>query len=185
MAEHSPHAEQRKSLAREVAEATGQTAFKCYQCGKCSAGCPMAGQGDILAHQVFRLLQLNDPAVFRVLQPWLCVSCQTCMTRCPQGLDLSKVMDYLRSEAIRRGTVPASAREIATFNAVFMDRVAAKGRLNEAELGGHYNLRTVNPFNNLTKVPGLLARGKIRVGGKSVKGVKEAIDRARRSGRHS
>jgi hypothetical protein len=94
-------------------------------------------------------------------------------------------MDYLRAEAIRRGTVPGSAQDVAAFNSVFMDRVAAKGRLNEAELGGYYNLRTASPFNNLTKVPGLLKRGKIRLGGKTVKGVKEAIERARRSGRHA
>ena len=139
----------------------------------------MAGKGDLLAHQVFRLLQLGDDSVLDALQPWLCVSCQTCLTRCPQQLDLSKVMDFLRAEALRRGRVPATARKIAAFNQVFVQCAENGGRINEAELGGRYNLRTWSPFLNLSKVPGLLARGKIRPFSKKVRGIKAAVQRAR------
>ena len=33
---------------------------ECYQCGKCSAGCPMAGQMDIPPTRLIRLLQLGE-----------------------------------------------------------------------------------------------------------------------------
>lgn len=161
------------SLRGRVAEATGQNALRCYQCGNCSAGCPMAGRGDLLPHQVFRLLQLDrDAEALRSLQPWLCVGCQTCFTRCPQELDLSRVMDALRAEAIRRKTVPAEARRLMIFDKIFVDQVLSRGRLSEVELGAMYNLRAKAPFQNVFSLPSLLKRGKIKLGGKTVRGVK-------------
>src|SRR5512135_2712484 len=142
-----------------VQRATGQNVFRCYQCGNCSAGCPMAGRGDVLPHVVIRHLQLGDEEPLRMEQPWLCVGCQTCATRCPQEFDLSLVMDALRAEAMRRGTVPASARKQAAFNKAFVDQVLSSGRLSEMELGVVYNLRTMNPLANASALPGLLKRG--------------------------
>jgi heterodisulfide reductase subunit C len=158
------------TLGAQVTQATGQNPFRCYQCGNCSAGCPMAGHGDLLPHQVFRHLQLGSDEPLHAVQPWLCVGCQTCVTRCPQELDLSLVMDFLRSEAMRRGTVPRAARRMAVFNQVFLDRVLAVGRLREVELGALYNLYTLSPLQNLSALPSLLRRGKIRLGGKTVRG---------------
>jgi heterodisulfide reductase subunit C2 len=157
-----------------VTKATGQNVFRCYQCGNCSAGCPMAAKGDVLPHQVIRHLQLGDDEPLRMLQPWLCVGCQTCVTRCPQEFDLSLVMDALRAEAVRRGTAPASAKPAVVFNQVFLEQIMAGGRLSEVELGVVYNLRTMNPLSNATAVPGLMTRGKFRLFGKKVRGLKDA-----------
>ncbi|MDR3604234.1 MAG: 4Fe-4S dicluster domain-containing protein, partial [Syntrophaceae bacterium] len=33
---------------------------QCYQCGKCSAGCPVAPEMDLLPHQLVRLAVLGD-----------------------------------------------------------------------------------------------------------------------------
>jgi heterodisulfide reductase subunit C len=153
-----------------VLERTGQDPFRCYQCGNCSAGCPMAGKGDLLPHQVLRHLQLDSEEPLHSVQPWLCVGCQTCATRCPQELDLAQVMDALRSEALRRRTVPAEARRMAVFNTAFVNQVRAAGRLSEVALGAVYNLRSGDFFANLQAVPGLLRRGKIRLGGRKVRG---------------
>ncbi len=166
------------TLRAQVTRATGQNPFRCYQCGNCSAGCPMAGRGDLLPHQIFRHLQLGDEEPLRAVQPWLCVGCQTCATRCPQELDLSAVMDFLRAEAMRRGTVPAAAGRMAIFNQVFLDRILAAGRLREVELGALYNLQTRSPFQNLSALPSLLRRGKIRLGGRTVRGPGAARRRA-------
>ncbi|GAH24771.1 unnamed protein product, partial [marine sediment metagenome] len=38
--------------------------------------------------------------------PWLCASCQTCTTRCPQGLDIAGIMDFLTREALDQGIKP-------------------------------------------------------------------------------
>jgi heterodisulfide reductase subunit C2 len=164
-----------------VVEATGQNPFRCYQCGNCSAGCPMSGRGDMLPHMVFRYLQLGDEKPLRSVQPWLCVGCQTCAARCPQDLDLSLVMDAIRAEATRRGTVPAEARRMAVFNHVFLDQILAGGRLQEVPMAAMYNLRALKPFQNVLAFPGYLTRGKIRLGGKILRGP----GAARRAGRPS
>jgi heterodisulfide reductase subunit C len=130
----------------------------------------MAGKGDLLPHQVLRHLQLDSEEPLRSVTPWLCVGCQTCATRCPQELDLSRVMDAIRAEAMRRRTVPAEARRMMVFNKAFVDQVLAGGRLSEVELGAVYNLKSGDLFANLTNIPGLLKRGKIRLGGKKVRG---------------
>lgn len=164
------------AVRARVFETTGQNPFCCYQCGNCSAGCPTAGRSDLLPHQVFRLLQLGDEESSRELlgslQPWLCVGCQTCAARCPQELDLSRVMDALRTEAMRANSVPAAARRLEVFQRSFVEQVMANGRLNEIRLGVACNLRNGNPVENAGALPGLLRRGKFRPFSHRVVGLK-------------
>jgi heterodisulfide reductase subunit C len=39
--------------------------------------------------------------------PWYCLSCFTCLDRCPQGGDVGDVMFALRNQAVRQGNMPA------------------------------------------------------------------------------
>jgi heterodisulfide reductase subunit C len=84
-------------LVHRIEEYSGQDLMACYQCGKCAAGCPAAFAMDMLPSQVIRYAQLG------LVQPlldsrtiWLCAACQTCYTRCPKGVDLSRIMEALR-----------------------------------------------------------------------------------------
>lgn len=75
----------RSAFQREVEKASGQKMAECYQCGKCSAGCPMVGYMDLPPSQVMRLIQLGRrDTVLGSRTIWLCASCETCTTRCPQ-----------------------------------------------------------------------------------------------------
>ena len=92
---------------REVAELSGENVWACYQCGNCSAGCPLSFAMDVLPSQVIRLLSLGQhEEVFRANAIWLCASCLTCMTRCPRGVDLSRINDAVRHLAMKRGKAP-------------------------------------------------------------------------------
>ena len=87
----------------KVAELSGQNLNLCYQCGKCSAGCPMSFAMDLLPNQVMRLVQLGleeDIAASRTI--WQCASCLTCTVRCPKGVDISRVMEALRLIVLRK-----------------------------------------------------------------------------------
>lgn len=89
-------------FVKKVEEISGQNLISCYQCGKCSAGCPMSFAMDLLPNQVIRLMQLglkDDIAESNTI--WLCASCITCSVRCPRGVDLARVMEALRTIALR------------------------------------------------------------------------------------
>ena len=89
-------------LLKKVEELSGQKIYACYQCGKCTAGCPMTDDMDILPNQVIRYLQLGMEEVLGAKTIWICASCFTCGVRCPHGIDISKVMEALRQMTLRK-----------------------------------------------------------------------------------
>lgn len=92
-------------LLWKITDMSRQNLRLCYQCGKCSAGCPIADSMDVPPHKVIRLLQLGEvEEAMRSKTIWACAACFTCATRCPKGVDLSKIMEALRSLLLRKGT---------------------------------------------------------------------------------
>jgi heterodisulfide reductase subunit C len=87
----------------DVEEISGQGLLECNQCGRCSAGCPIAAAMDLLPSQAIRLAQLGLEEVLESTTIWICASCLTCVTRCPKGVDLPRLMEALRQVALRRG----------------------------------------------------------------------------------
>ena len=119
---------------------------RCYQCGKCTAGCPVAMEMDIMPNQVMRLIQIGaDDWALSSSTIWLCLSCETCSTRCPEDIDIAKVMDTLRKLASEDG-YPVPQTAITSFHRIFLNSVEKHGRLNELELSVRYNLARKKPF---------------------------------------
>ena len=91
------------TMRRRVEELSQQALLRCYQCGRCSAGCPMAPWMDALPNQLIRRLQLDlDPGA-DAEAPWVCASCLVCGIRCPKGIDVPRVMEALRVVRLRAG----------------------------------------------------------------------------------
>jgi heterodisulfide reductase subunit C len=161
------HASHTAGLAGQVREATGESVFNCYQCGKCSAGCPLAAEMDYAPNQVLRLLQLGlpdmDNDVLQALSIWLCLTCETCAARCPQEVDLPKIMDYLRQQALAQGVAHPKAKDILTFHQAFLDTIRKNGRLHEVGLISTYKLKSFNLFQDVLVAPKLFARGKLKL----------------------
>lgn len=87
----------------KVEELSGQNLLACYQCGKCSAGCPAVSQMDILPNQVIRLAQLGlKDELLKSKSIWICASCMTCNARCPKGVNIAEVMEALRVILLRK-----------------------------------------------------------------------------------
>lgn len=150
-------------LAERIQEATGENVFLCYQCVKCTSGCPLAEYFDLAPNQVMRAAQLGmEERLFDSRTPWLCASCQTCTTRCPQGIDVARVMDFLVAEARMRG-IPPKVPEIALFHKVFLRDVDILGRAFELGLMAEMNLRTGHLTKDLDMGLEMFRRGKLRV----------------------
>lgn len=94
------------ALAARVRSGSGENVYACYQCKKCSSGCPVAEAADVHPAQIMRAVQLGDEA--RSIGSrfiWLCTGCETCTTRCPVGIDVASVVEELRIIARRDGRV--------------------------------------------------------------------------------
>ncbi len=87
----------------KVEELSGQKLLACYQCGKCSAGCPAVSQMDILPNQVIRFAQLGlKDELIQSKSVWICASCYTCNVRCPKGIKIAEVMEAVRQILLRK-----------------------------------------------------------------------------------
>ena len=87
----------------KVEKLSGQNLLACYQCGKCSAGCPVVSRMDILPNQIVRLAQLGlEEDLLASKAIWVCASCMTCNVRCPKGINIAEVIEALRQILLRR-----------------------------------------------------------------------------------
>ena len=152
----------------------------CLQCKKCTSGCPVAGWADIKPHELVRLAQFGlQDELLGSRMIWECTSCQTCVTRCPQQVDIASLNDALRrmsrraSQVNRKTTVPA-------FNDIFLRTVKKRGRMFEAGLMASFKLRTMQLFSDMGKLPMMLWKGKMPLWSAKVKGRKEREELFRR-----
>lgn len=91
-------------FVKRVNEISGENVLVCYQCGRCSAGCPLTFAMKDLPNQVIRMVQLGlEEDALASETPWVCASCLTCHARCPRGVDLAKVMEAIRAIRLRPG----------------------------------------------------------------------------------
>jgi heterodisulfide reductase subunit B len=151
-----------QSLAQTVSDHIGENVFLCYQCVKCTSGCPLAEHMDLNPNQVLRAVQLGDDSVLESNTIWICAACQTCTTRCPQGIDIAAIMDELRIEAKRRGIKPAIP-EVDRFARLFMTDVRLLGRLYEVGLMGGLNVINRNLFKDMDLAVEMLKRRKLSI----------------------
>ncbi len=150
-------------FVREVEEESGIKIFACYQCSKCSAGCPIAFEMDYLPNQIIRMAQLGmKERVLASRTIWLCAGCETCTTRCPREVDLAAVMDALRIIALREKVKP-SERDVQLFNKIFLSTVRKYGRVFEGEMIGRFNISSGHLFKDIFKAPKLLKRGRLKI----------------------
>ena len=94
-------------FVKKVEELSGENLATCYQCGRCSAGCPSSVEMDILPSQAIRFAQLGQKEeLFKSRTMWYCAACLTCDSRCPKGIDISRIMEALRTLILHERGIP-------------------------------------------------------------------------------
>ncbi len=156
---------EKKGYISEIKFDTGVNVNRCYQCGKCSAGCALNEDMDYPPSVVMRMLQTNDGSnyetILRSESIWLCVTCQNCLTRCPMQIDIPHLMDYMREKSLEKKMVNKKAKNIVSFHNSFLDSIKHTGRLYEIGLVAGYKARTLNLFQDMNVAPGMFMKGKL------------------------
>ncbi|MBW2568204.1 MAG: 4Fe-4S dicluster domain-containing protein [Deltaproteobacteria bacterium] len=157
-------------FAKKAASDSGVDLFACYQCGKCTNGCPVTFAMDYLPHQIIRMVQLGlSEEILHARSMWICASCETCFTRCPNEIDIPKLMDYIKRWTLSQEEKPVE-RSIVAFHQAFLRNIRRFGRINEVFLMGSYQLKTaaaekkINAkeiFSNLKLGLQMLKRGRL------------------------
>ncbi len=177
-------------LLRRVEAESGVEVGACYGCKKCSNGCPLTFAMDLHPYQVVRYVQLGLLDRLQGCRTiWLCASCHTCVTRCPNQVDLPRLMDYLKQVVIQEGT-PVEEKRTLLFHRLFLDEVLKRGRVFEGGLMTRYLLKTGGAFGpeakqNASLGWAMLKRGRMKLLPKGTRDRRwlKALRQAKKGGR--
>ena len=149
------------SLKDAVEQLSGVDLSVCFQCKKCSSGCPVAKLARSRPSEIMRQLHLGagDELLASDLV-WMCASCETCSARCPMGIDVAAVIDALRKLALARGASPQKGN-VPLFNRAFLKTVETFGRSYEIGMITAYKIGTRKFMDDTEKFPAMLKKGKI------------------------
>ena len=129
------------NLAETIRKETGENVFLCYQCQKCSAGCPVVEHFDLAPNQVMRAIQFGQKEmVLHSKTIWLCAMCETCATRCPHDINITKIMDVLKIMA-KNEKIKSKVPSVPLFYQAAMRGIKWFGRMYEAGLMGEIYLK--------------------------------------------
>ena len=151
------------SFAGEVAGKSGQPVSLCFQCERCTSGCPVTDYADYTSSQVIRLLlygQKNTLLKSRIL--WLCSGCETCGTRCPNGISAGRVIGALKEMAAAGGN-HGGKNSALIFHREFLGSVRANGRVHEGGMMVRYKLKSGRLFSDLKLGLAMFRKGKLAV----------------------
>jgi heterodisulfide reductase subunit C len=151
-------------LARDLQSLTGENVMLCYQCKKCTLGCPSAYAMRMRPHELMRATQLGlTEEIYWSGTIWICLSCETCNTRCPQDINILRVIDGLREMSISKKFDYYNPYPfIPALHRIFMALVERFGKVYELGLALLINLRMLTPFKDIDMASPMLMKGKLK-----------------------
>ena len=145
---------------RQVEAESGQKVSKCYQCGNCTAGCPMYFTYDYSVSKIMRLIQLGQKDTVLSSQAiWMCATCEACTTHCPNDIEVAQVLDVCRGISRRLGY--KGVPNVRLFTDSFLQSVRWYGRSHELGLMAAYKMRSFRYFDDIDLAPGMILRNKL------------------------
>ena len=155
---------------RDISEAGLE---RCYQCLTCSLSCPVAFAMDYFPNQIIRMVQLGlKEQVLSSTTIWLCVTCETCVARCPNEVDVLRVMDTLREMALQE-KVKGKETIIPIFHQTFLGSIKMWGKQHELSMLLLLKMRTRDIFSDIGLGMKMLLKRKLSLLPPKVKGAEE------------
>ncbi|MGD2245591.1 MAG: 4Fe-4S dicluster domain-containing protein [Candidatus Aminicenantes bacterium] len=166
----------------EVDKIIGEDVEACYQCKTCSSGCPVSFAMDIQPHQIVHMIRMGlKDEVLKSASIWLCVSCEACTTRCPNDIDVAKIMDAMKMASLKSG-LKLGEKRVSIFHDAVLSSIKSSGRLFELGMIGSYTLKSGDIVSNLKSGSlfdqaklgfQMIKKGKLKLFRKKIKGIKE------------
>jgi heterodisulfide reductase subunit C len=114
----------------------------CFQCRKCTNGCPVAFAMDLFPDEVIRMVILGQrEKVLNCRTIWICAACETCTTRCPNEVRIAELMDQLKEIAVRENVL-CPEPQVLSLHKTFLKSLQKRGRVFETTLLPAYLLRS-------------------------------------------
>jgi Fe-S oxidoreductase len=87
--------------------------YGCYQCGKCTGGCPVSLKSRLNIRKLIieEILGKNLERLNERLELWDCTTCKTCTIRCPRGLKPMDLIIGMRGILVEEGHIPKTLIE--------------------------------------------------------------------------
>jgi heterodisulfide reductase subunit C2 len=155
------------TFAERVRSKSGVAIDRCYQCLTCTLGCDAAYAMDYPPNQIVRLCQMGmKDKVFGSSSIWVCTACESCVTRCPNEIDIPHLMDTLHQMALREGA-QVQVPSVPIFHKVFLAPIKLFGRQFEVMMMGLFMFRagkfSISDIKtNVTLGLGMFLRNKLK-----------------------
>jgi heterodisulfide reductase subunit C len=146
---------------QKVKEASGTNINRCYQCLTCSLGCPVVFAMDYMPNQIVRMVQLGlKQRTLTSSTIWVCANCEACATRCPNEVEILRLMDTLREMALREGV---GEKAVTTFHHVFLENIKRRGKQHELSVMLQLKLKMKDFFGDIDLGIKMLLKGKLKL----------------------
>ena len=150
------------NFPQKVRKASGTNIDRCYQCLTCSLGCPVVFAMDYMPNQIVRMVQLGlKQRTLTSSTIWVCANCEACATRCPNEVEILRLMDTLREMALRERMEKEKA--VTAFHHIFLGNIKRWGKQYELSLILRLKLKTRDFFGDLGLGIKMLQKGKLKL----------------------
>jgi Fe-S oxidoreductase len=82
--------------------------YGCFQCGKCTGGCPVSLKSKLNIRRLMieGILGRSLDRIGEKVELWDCTTCKTCTLRCPRGLKPMDLVIGMRETLVEEGHIP-------------------------------------------------------------------------------
>jgi heterodisulfide reductase subunit D len=126
-------------VAKFIREECGENVYLCYQCERCSSGCPTVPAMRYRPAQMMRLAQFGlEDLLATDASIWCCLTCDTCTAHCPHNLSVRRLVEVMRQHVMQERYLAEGLDALGEDEAL-RKGVRALGMLGE-RVGTYYNV---------------------------------------------